>query len=77
MDLGFHFVNFTLPGAPGSLATALAETARIADDARQLVLRRVHITRKRYWLSMGGIWGIVLGEPLSLNGGPIRSGGAQ
>ncbi len=32
MDLGIHFVNFTLPGAPWSLATTLAETARIAED---------------------------------------------
>ncbi len=32
MQLGIHFVNFTLPGGPASLAGTLAETARIADD---------------------------------------------
>ena len=32
MDLGIHFVNFTLDGAPGSLAGTLAETARIAEE---------------------------------------------
>jgi F420-dependent oxidoreductase-like protein len=32
MQLGIHFVNFTLPGAPASLAWTLAETARIAED---------------------------------------------
>lgn len=32
MRVGIHFVNFSLPGAPGSLAPALAETARIADE---------------------------------------------
>jgi F420-dependent oxidoreductase-like protein len=32
MDLGIHFVDFALPGAPGSLASSLAETARIAED---------------------------------------------
>ena len=32
MDLGIHFVDFALPGAPGSLAPSLAETARIAED---------------------------------------------
>ena len=32
MQLGIHFVNFTLPGAPASLARTLAETARIAED---------------------------------------------
>jgi F420-dependent oxidoreductase-like protein len=32
MRVGIHFVNFTLPGAPDSLATTLAETARIADE---------------------------------------------
>jgi F420-dependent oxidoreductase-like protein len=31
VQLGIHFVNFTLPGAPASLAGTLAETARIAD----------------------------------------------
>ena len=32
MQLGIHFVNFTLPGAPASLASTVAETARIAED---------------------------------------------
>ena len=32
MELGIHFVNFTLPGAPASLAGTLAETASIAED---------------------------------------------
>jgi F420-dependent oxidoreductase-like protein len=32
MDLGIHFVNFTLPGEPQSLAATLAETARIAEE---------------------------------------------
>lgn len=32
MQLGIHFVNFTLPDAPASLAGTLAETARIAED---------------------------------------------
>ena len=32
MKVGIHFVNFTLPGTPESLATTLAETARIAED---------------------------------------------
>ena len=30
MQAGFHFWNFTVPGAPASLATALADTARAA-----------------------------------------------
>jgi F420-dependent oxidoreductase-like protein len=32
MQLGIHFVNFTLPDAPASLAGTLVETARIAED---------------------------------------------
>jgi F420-dependent oxidoreductase-like protein len=32
VQVGIHFVNFTLPGAPQSLAPALAETARVADE---------------------------------------------
>lgn len=32
VKLGIHFVNFTLPGGPASLAGTLAETARIADE---------------------------------------------
>jgi F420-dependent oxidoreductase-like protein len=32
MELGIHFVNFALPGAPASLAGTLAETARIAEE---------------------------------------------
>ena len=31
MHLGIHFVNFTLPGEPASIASTLAETARIAE----------------------------------------------
>lgn len=32
MKLGIHFVNFTLPGAPESLAATLADTARAAEE---------------------------------------------
>jgi len=32
MHVGIHFVNFTLPGAPGTIAATLAETARVADE---------------------------------------------
>jgi F420-dependent oxidoreductase-like protein len=32
MQVGIHFVNFTLPGSPGSLAGLLGDTARIADE---------------------------------------------
>jgi F420-dependent oxidoreductase-like protein len=32
MRVGIHFVNFSLPGAPRSLGSTLAETARIAED---------------------------------------------
>lgn len=32
MRVGIHFVNFTLPGAPASLASTLAETARVAEE---------------------------------------------
>lgn len=32
MDLGIHFVNFSLPGAPDTLAATLVETARIAEE---------------------------------------------
>ena len=32
MRVGIHFVDFTLPGAPASLAAALAETARVAEE---------------------------------------------
>ena len=32
MRIGIHFVNFTLPGAPASLASTLAETARVAEE---------------------------------------------
>jgi F420-dependent oxidoreductase-like protein len=32
MEIGIHFVNFTLPGAPGSLASTLTETARVAEE---------------------------------------------
>ena len=31
MRVGIHFVNFTVPGAPGTLATVLADTARAAE----------------------------------------------
>ena len=33
MKLGIHFANFTLPGGPGALATTLAETAKVAEEA--------------------------------------------
>lgn len=32
MRIGIHFANFTLPGAPASLAATLADTARVADQ---------------------------------------------
>jgi F420-dependent oxidoreductase-like protein len=32
VQLGIHFVNFTLPGAPASIPSTLAETARIAEE---------------------------------------------
>jgi F420-dependent oxidoreductase-like protein len=32
MQLGIHFANFTLPGEPESIATALASTARTAEE---------------------------------------------
>jgi F420-dependent oxidoreductase-like protein len=32
MRVGIHFVNFTLPGAPATLAAALADSARAAED---------------------------------------------
>jgi F420-dependent oxidoreductase-like protein len=32
MQLGIHFVNFSLPGAPASIGPTLAETAAIADE---------------------------------------------
>ena len=32
MKVGIHFVNFTLPGGPGSLASTLAATARAAEE---------------------------------------------
>jgi F420-dependent oxidoreductase-like protein len=32
MRVGIHFTSFTLPGAPGSLATTLADTARAAEE---------------------------------------------
>lgn len=32
MQVGIHFMNFTLPGAPESLAQTLARTARAADE---------------------------------------------
>jgi len=33
MRVGIHFVNFTLPGAPGTLGQTLATTARIAEES--------------------------------------------
>ena len=33
MQVGIHFVNFSLPGSPGSLGPALAATARTAEEA--------------------------------------------
>jgi F420-dependent oxidoreductase-like protein len=33
MRVGIHFVNFTLPGAPGTLGSTLATTARIAEES--------------------------------------------
>jgi F420-dependent oxidoreductase-like protein len=32
MQVGFHFWNYTVPGAPATLPTVLAETARAADQ---------------------------------------------
>ena len=32
MQVGIHFVNFTLPGVPESIAPALSETATVADQ---------------------------------------------
>ena len=32
MELGIHFVNFDLPGAPGSLRSVLSDTAGAAED---------------------------------------------
>lgn len=32
MELGIHFVNFTLPGGPEALAPALGGTARVAEE---------------------------------------------
>jgi len=33
MRLGIHFINFTLPGGPETLATTLAETAKVAEES--------------------------------------------
>jgi len=33
MELGVHFMDFTLPGAPGSLAGAIGDTAKAAEAA--------------------------------------------
>jgi F420-dependent oxidoreductase-like protein len=32
VQIGIHFVSFTLPGSPGSLAAMLSETARVAEE---------------------------------------------
>ncbi len=32
MQIGFHFMNFTLPGGPEALAPTMAETARVAEE---------------------------------------------
>jgi F420-dependent oxidoreductase-like protein len=49
MDVGIHFVNFTLPGAPGSLASTLADTATIADEGGAKVF-----TVMDHWFQMEG-----------------------
>ena len=33
MELGIHFVNFNLPGAPQALGPTMAATARAAEQA--------------------------------------------
>jgi F420-dependent oxidoreductase-like protein len=49
MQVGIHFVNFTLPGSPGSLAGLLRDTARVADEGG------VHgFTLMDHWFQMEG-----------------------
>ena len=39
MQLGIHFVNFTLPGGPSTIASTLAETADAAENGDVLLSR--------------------------------------
>jgi len=50
MRVGIHFVNFTLPGSPGSLGPVLAETARTAEDGGVSVF-----TLMDHWFQMEGL----------------------
>ena len=47
MQVGIHFVNFTLPGEPHSLAGILGETAKIADEGGVAVM-----TLMDHWFQM-------------------------
>ena len=47
MKVGIHFVNFTLPGEPATLAQTLATTARIADEGGVSVF-----TMMDHWFQM-------------------------
>jgi F420-dependent oxidoreductase-like protein len=49
MDVGIHFVNFTLPDAPASIAPTLAETAKIADEGGATVFSVMD-----HWFQMEG-----------------------
>jgi F420-dependent oxidoreductase-like protein len=49
MRVGIHFVNFALPGAPASLASTLAETARIAEEGGATTF-----TLMDHWFQMEG-----------------------
>jgi len=49
MLAGIHFINFTLPGSPGSLAPTLAATARAADEGNCATF-----TLMDHWFQMEG-----------------------
>ena len=49
MLAGIHFINFTLPGSPDSLASLLGETARAADEGDCATL-----TLMDHWFQMEG-----------------------
>jgi F420-dependent oxidoreductase-like protein len=49
MQIGIHFVNFTLPGGPEAIAPALLESARAADEGGAAVF-----TVMDHWFQMEG-----------------------
>src|SRR5690348_9192888 len=51
MQVGLHFSNFTMPGAPATLAGLISQTARAAEEADF-----AQFTVMDHWFQMDRVW---------------------